>query len=167
MTGKIIDCNFKEDKITGYTREDIIGKNMIDIPMFPHKYLPIVMEDFKVLLKGGIPKPNELQIVKKDGSHIWVQPTASIFKLKDKIYLQIIMQNIEERKISEEKLKESEEKFRTLFEIVPASIVVSDLNGKIVLYNHKFCELHGVKNPELLEGKNVRDFFTENDLPKL
>ena len=167
MTGKIIDCNFKEDQITGYSREDIIGKNMIDIPMFPRKYLPIVMEDFKVLLKGDIPKPNELQIVKKDGSPIWVQPTASIFKLKDKMYLQIIMQNINERKISEEKLKESEEKFRTLFEMVPASIVVLDLNGNIVLYNQKFCDLHGVKNPELLEGKNIRNFFSENDLPKL
>jgi len=167
MTGKIIDCNFKEDQITGYTREDIIGKNMIDIPMFPRKYLPIVMDDFKVLLKGDIPKPNELQIVKKDGSPIWVEPIASIFKLKDKMYLQIIMQDINERKISEEKLKESEEKFRTLFEMVPASIVVLDLNGNIVLYNQKFCDLHGVKNPELLEGKNIRNFFSENDLPKL
>jgi len=75
--------------------------------------------------------------------------------------------DITERKETENLLKESEEKFRTLFEIVPASIVVMDLKGNIVLYNQKFCDLHSVKNPELLEGKNIRDFFTENDLPKL
>ncbi|MHA1985157.1 MAG: PAS domain S-box protein [Promethearchaeota archaeon] len=167
MRGKIIDCNFIIDRITGYTRDDIIGKTMLDIPMFPHEYLPMVMKDFEVLLRGDIPKPSELQITKKDGSLIWVQPSASIFKLKNETYLQIIMQDIKERKESEEKLRESEEKFRTLFEIAPASIAVLDLKGDVNLYNQKFGELHGVKNPELLKGKNIRDFFIESDLPKL
>ena len=295
MTGTIIDCNFVMDEITGYTRSDIIGKSMLDVPMFPREYLPIVMKDFQTMLKGDIPKPNELQIIRKNGSLVWVQPSASIFKLKDKSYFQIIMQDINERKISEEKikeseekfrniaeqsfmgimviqdglfkyfnekaseingysmdeirkwksnefakilhpedrefvmeqaakkqtgdrdvvnnyqtriirkdgatrwldlfsktinyegftadlvmniditdkiqadqsLKESEEKFRTLFEIAPASITMLDLNGNIVLCNQKFCDLHGVKNLELLEGRNIRDFFIESDLPKL
>ncbi|TKJ22977.1 MAG: hypothetical protein CEE43_04480 [Promethearchaeota archaeon Loki_b32] len=87
MNGKVIDCNFLEDKITGYLKEEIIGKNMLDIPMFPKEYLPIVIKDFKTLLKGRIPKPNEIQIRKKNGTLVWVQPTASIFKIEGESYM--------------------------------------------------------------------------------
>ncbi|MFW9877175.1 MAG: PAS domain S-box protein, partial [Candidatus Thorarchaeota archaeon] len=100
MNGIIIDCNFETDRITGYAREDIIGKKLLNLPMFPRKYLPIVMKDFKALLKEDVPKHNELQIAKKDGTLIWVQPSASIFKLKEKKYIQIIMQDITDRKQS-------------------------------------------------------------------
>ncbi|MHA2010467.1 MAG: PAS domain-containing sensor histidine kinase [Promethearchaeota archaeon] len=167
MKGNIIDCNFKEGQITGRTREELIGKNMMDIKMFPPESLPVVMKNFGVLLKGEIPNSVEVQIFKKDGSRIWVQPSASIFKLKDKMYFQIIMQDINDRKKSEESLRDSEEKFRTLFEIAPASIVVLDLEGNINLSNQKFRDLHGIKTQELLEERNIRDFFKKSDLPKL
>ncbi|MHA2182439.1 MAG: PAS domain-containing protein, partial [Promethearchaeota archaeon] len=167
MEGNIIDCNFKEGQITGRTREELIGKKMVEVEMFPPEFLPIVMSNFKTLLTGEIPKSIEVQVIKKDGSRVWVQPSASIFKLKDKMYFQIIMQDIDNRKISEEKLRESEEKFRTLFEIVPAAITVLDLNGNIILSNQKFRDLHGIQNPSVLNGRSIREFFLESELPKL
>jgi PAS domain S-box-containing protein len=79
----------------------------------------------------------------------------------------IISRDISERIDYEQRLKDSEEKFRTLFEIAPASISVLDINGNIILSNQKFCNIHAVKNPELLEGRKILEFIAEKDWPKL
>ena len=152
MNGKVIDCNFLEDKITGYLKEEIIGKKMLDIPMFPKEYLPVVIKDFKTLLKGSIPKPNEVQIYKKDGTLVWVQPTASFFKIEGKSYIQIIMQEISERKISEEKLKESEEKFRTIAEQSFMGIIILQ-DGVFKYFNEQAAKMNGYSTEEIQKWK--------------
>jgi PAS domain S-box-containing protein len=148
MAGNIIDCNFKEGQITGRTREELIGKKMVEINIFPPESLPIVMNNFNLLLKGEIPKSIEVQIIKKDGSRVWVQPTASIFKLKDKKYFQIILQNVNHRKISEEKLRESEDKFRTITEQSFLGISILQ-DGKFKYVNQKMGELTGYSVEEM------------------
>ncbi len=152
MNGKVIDCNFLEDKITGYLKEEIIGKSMLDIPMFPKEYLPVVMKDFKTLLKGRIPKPNEVQIRKKNGTLVWVQPTASIFKIEGESYIQIIMQEISERKISEEMLKESEEKFRTIAEQSFMGIIILQ-DGVFKYFNKQAAKMNGYSMKEIQNWK--------------
>ncbi len=142
MNGLIVDCNFLEDKITGFSKEEIIGENILDLPMFPKSTLPLVIEDFKTLLKGGIPKTAEIQIFTKDGTQVWVQPTASIFKIEGESYIQIIMQEISERKISEEKLKESEEKFRTMAEQSFMGIIILQ-DGVFKYFNEQAAIMNG------------------------
>ncbi|MCK4370147.1 MAG: PAS domain S-box protein, partial [Candidatus Lokiarchaeota archaeon] len=159
MNGKVIDCNFLEDKITGYLKKEIIGKNMLDIPMFPKEYLPVVIKDFKTLLKGRIPKPNEVQIRKKNGILVWVQPTASIFKIEGESYIQIIMQEISERKISEEMLKESEENFRTIAEQAFMGTLIIQ-NDQVAYMNNALLQIF-----DFSQGENNN--WKKDDLIKL
>ncbi|MHA2282519.1 MAG: PAS domain S-box protein [Promethearchaeota archaeon] len=153
-------------RILGYEVDEMIGINLFDFTLQED------IETTKNTLerrRKGIKEEIEKKFVRKDGKEVLTRLMASpIFDNNGK-YLGSIafVSDITDRKKTETLLRESEEKFRTLFEIVPASIAVLDLNGNIVLYNQKFCDLHGVKNPELLEGKNIRGFFAEKDLPKL
>jgi len=133
--GTIIDCNHYEDKITGYKRENLIGKNVFDIPIFPPNFLKDAIMDFKKLKKGEIPKTKELQIIKKDGSIIWVQPRASIFNLKGKIYFQIIMHDITVPKNTELRLRESEEIYRTTINSISDVLHVIDKDFRVIIVN--------------------------------
>ena len=158
--------NLSMSRILGYTVDEMIGRNLFDFTL---------QEDIEATKntlnrrRKGIKEEIEKKFIRKDGKKVITRLMSSPIYDNDGKYIGAIafVSDITERKETENLLKESEEKFRTLFEIVPASIVVMDLKGNIVLYNQKFCDLHSVKNPELLEGKNIRDFFTENDLPKL
>jgi PAS domain S-box-containing protein len=59
-----------------------------------------------------------------------------------------------ERVHAEQSLRESQRRFRDLFENSPDAIFVQDLNGRVLDLNAAACELHGVKHDELV-GKNA------------
>ncbi len=71
--------------------------------------------------------------------------------------------DITEFKEASEKLKQSELKYRRLFEDAVVGLVVMDGSGKILNANQKACELSGYPKEELLT-KNAREFFSEKEL---
>ncbi|MFX0082713.1 MAG: PAS domain S-box protein [Candidatus Hodarchaeota archaeon] len=152
--------------ILGYEVNEMKGRTLFDFTAY---------EDIEATKKTlerrreGIKEEIEKEFIRKDGTKVFTRLMTSPIFDNDGKYKGAIafVSDITNRKKTENLLRESEEKFRTLFEIVPASIVVLDLNGNIVLYNRKFCDLHGVKNPELLKHKSIRNFFSAKDLPKL
>ena len=61
-----------------------------------------------------------------------------------------------ERVHAEEELRESQQRFRDLFENSPDAIFVVDLNGKVLDVNLAACVLHGLTREQLI-GKNALD----------
>ncbi|MHA2036106.1 MAG: PAS domain S-box protein [Promethearchaeota archaeon] len=158
--------NLSMAKIMGYEVNEMIGKSLFDFTLQED------MEQTKNSLekrRKGIKEEFEKKFIKKNGTEVLTRLMSSPIFDNNGNYEGAIafISDITERKKTEKLLRDSEEKFRTLFEIAPAAITVLDLNGNIILFNQKFCDLHGVKNPEFLKGKSIRGFFSERDLPKL
>ena len=153
-------------RILGYEVDEMIGRNLFDFT---------AQEDIETTKntlerrKKGAKEEIEKKFLRKNGTKVFTRlMTSPIFDNTGKYKGAIaFVSDITDRMNTENLLRESEERLRSLFEIVPASIVVLDLNGNIGLYNQKFCDLHGVNNPKRLEGKNIRSFFAIRDLPKL
>ena len=69
---------------------------------------------------------------------------------------------------AEKELRESEERFKTLFELSPFSTLVADLKGNLIICNQQFVKLHATKKgPEAQKGRNVSEFFPEEERSKL
>jgi PAS domain S-box-containing protein len=64
--------------------------------------------------------------------------------------------DITQRKQTEAELRESEQRFRELFESSPDAVFVEDLDGTVLDINPAACRLHGVDAKELI-GRNVSD----------
>lgn len=109
----------------------------------------------------------QTRIIRKDGEIRWLDIFSKTINYEGSTADLVVNIDITDKIEAEQRLRESEEKFRTLFEIAPASITMLDLNGNIIINNQKFRDLHGMQNPEFLEGRNIRDFFSKSDLPKL
>ncbi|MCL6518432.1 MAG: SpoIIE family protein phosphatase [Armatimonadetes bacterium] len=73
--------------------------------------------------------------------------------------------DVTERKNTENNLKDSEQKYRTLMETSPDSITVTDLNGIITMSNAKMRGITGYSATELL-GMNVIDLVAPEDKPR-
>ena len=101
-------------------------------------------------LDGRRPNPDTLQAVE-----IYANQAAVAIE-NARLYEQI-NQELAERKRTEEALRESEERYRSLVQLSPDAIAIH-AEGKLVFANAAAARLAGVTTPEELIGKSLLDF---------
>ncbi|MGD8297614.1 MAG: PAS domain S-box protein, partial [Desulfobacterales bacterium] len=102
------------------------------------------------------------RIICKNGEVRWVEDQTSVERdaAGNKTYNQGILLDITERKLAEEKLRKSEEKFRRIVETAGEGFILMDENLAIVDVNDAYCRLLGYTRQELI-GKTPVDLATE------
>jgi PAS domain S-box-containing protein len=156
--GKVTFAN-KMMETSGYSLEEIIGRPVWNF--IPKESLPVAKTEFEKRLKG-ISGSYELKLIRKDGSYIWTYITAKPFFKKNgkfKGYL-AMMTDITERKEAEEKLRESEEKYRNIVETANEGIVTTDNEETVTFVNNKVIDTLGYA-PEEVIGRPIWGFINE------
>ena len=102
------------------------------------------------------------RIITKDGEVRWVEDQTSVVRDEqgNKIHNQGILIDITERRLAEEKLRKSEEKFRRIVETAGEGFVLMDEELRIVDVNNAYCQMLGYSREEL-HGRSVLDLATE------
>ena len=88
---------------------------------------------------------------------------ANYLAYDDQEYLCAYARDITERKRAEEVLRESEERFRVVFESAPFGMVVVDAVGTPLRYNRAFQEMLGYSDQEL-RAKDVSEYNPPDDV---
>ncbi|MCC7573128.1 MAG: PAS domain S-box protein [Candidatus Methanofastidiosum sp.] len=150
--GTIFFVNNSTLDLFGYSRNEMIGMNIVKLYANPKDRPNII----NILEKQGFLKDYPVKLKKKDGKIIDCEFNTKITKENNdnKIFYGFI-RNISERKKIEDKLKESEEKYRTLFENASDSIFLIK-NGVFVDCNSKTLTILGYKKEEII-GKTPYD----------
>ncbi|MFX0174465.1 MAG: PAS domain S-box protein, partial [Candidatus Hodarchaeota archaeon] len=158
--GIIVDCNSTMTNLLSVLEiKDLIGKKFSEVLSIlkRSKYLINMLKDrFKRFLMGEKLGPLEFQITRMDGTKIWLSITSSIVKIGDQTLTQAIIRDITEKKNSEQKIKDSETKYRHLFENSPYSIMLINRKGVIVDCNPATEKLFNRKIESLI-NKNFLD----------
>jgi len=119
-------------------------------------------ELLKVLQENRFVLDYETKIIRKDGVSIWISFSATIFPEQGYIEGSII--DITERKQTVEALRESEERFRTLFNSATEGILVAEIESKKFRFaNPAICKMLGYSEEELI-GMGVMDIHPEESL---
>jgi len=144
----------------GYEKEDLVGKNILDF--VSKEYWPAVMRDFSKVAQGE-PAKNEVELAVPAGKILVEYHAGAIVKENNVAGVQINIRDVTERKKSEELLRESEERFRGLFESIqdPVGIFVGR-EGRLIDYNTAFKKSSGYTDEEL-KGKAFLDFVHPDD----
>ncbi len=131
LSGKILMCNMQTALLLGYDRpEDLIGRSVFDL--FPPNELERASVNLRKTLQDGIVKNIEYRLLKKDGSQIQAELSATlIMNAKGKpASFMAITHNITERKRMEESLKLLSYRNEAILASVPDIIMEVD-NNKI------------------------------------
>jgi len=153
VNGRFVDANQSAEKITGYKRAELIGKNYLDLKLLSEDQ---IFKATSLLAKNALGQPTgpeEFILNRKDGTHINVEISTVPVQIKGEILILGIARDTTERKKTEELLKQSEEKFRKIVELAPDSIVTVDLKGVITSCNSTFLERTGYSEGEII-GRN-------------
>jgi diguanylate cyclase (GGDEF)-like protein/PAS domain S-box-containing protein len=145
-------ANSKMMEITQYTMEETIGKLFIDF--VSPEYKTLVIERYKRRIAGEeVPNRYEIEIITGDGKTIPVEINASCIEYEGKLADMAIVRDITERKHAEKALRESEEKYSSLFQHSKDAIFLHDLNGTILDVNQKVLDQFQYTKSEILSLK--------------
>jgi PAS domain S-box-containing protein len=151
LKGVFTSCNTAFLALTGYEKEEIVGKHFTKLPTVQVKDLPMYITLFKKFIKGGISEPFEFTWIHKNGSRRFGEAHVSLVRKEGKIVgLQAVARDITERRKAEEELRESEEKYRNIVELAPDGIITTDVKGVITSCNTAFLEMAGYTKEEML-----------------
>ncbi len=143
-SGKIEDCNPALEKLIEYDRTELIGNKFSDLSFILPKYLPPLLNRLKQIADGESVPSIDIQLIKKDGSLIWVNYDSSMVKMGDKTFIMVIGHDISAKKETEEKLKELNEMRREFIDRAshelktPITTVYGAYQLLNTLYLHKF-----------------------------
>lgn len=153
FTGKLLYGNVMAWKTVGYNGGKLLGKNILNISLIHKDYLAKVAQ-IMVLSRLGRPTgPDEIQLIRSNGSSIWVELHSTPFRLDGKQMALGFIQDISDRKKAEETLQIEKDKAAGYFDIAGVILLVIDENARVTNINKKGCDLLGYRKDEIL-GKN-------------
>lgn len=158
LKGNFIDFNNWWPKMTGYSPEEF--SNIKNFGITHPDDLENSMRWWNKIVNGEIEKYQiEKRYIRKDKTIFWGEVSVSAIKDKhNKITSTIgIVTDITERKLAEESLRESEEKYRGLVENSPDGILIY-VEDKITYVNTEALRMVKAKDYDQIIGKSVLDF---------
>ncbi len=144
-TGMLIHCNRAAEKLFGRDRSDIIGRHQT--MLHPPEIEDEIRGHFQRQSLGN-QDPADTRIITASGAVRDVLITTSMTEVEGKPVIQGIFRDITDRKKSEQALRESEERYRTLFEESPEAIIVLGSDGIVRDTNQAYTELTGLAREE-------------------
>jgi len=160
--GRFVAVNGAFTRITGYQPNEEIGRTFREIGLWPD---PDDREEFiKQIEKYGSQHLQEVTLTRKDGSLIDGLWSVEKFELEGKAHLITMLIDITEKKRAEEALRETEERYRDLYENAPSGYFsVSALDGSILRCNNAASQIFGYAKEALIK---MRVFDLYADTPK-
>jgi PAS domain S-box-containing protein len=156
LTGRLVDFNDSILIPGGYSRNDLIKLGSVEKIYYNlsdrEKIIPLLKEK-------GIITQHPIKFKRKDGSPYDTLLSLSIININDQPMIQAVVEDITDRKLAEDMLRESETRFKQISEGTEEWIWEVDANGVFTYMNRYVKKLLGYDPEELIGTKHFYDFF--------
>ncbi len=150
LDGRVQDWNRQSERLFGWRREEVLGRRWMDF-LIPEAVRPTVAMVVSSLLQGDVPNRSVNENLTRDGRVITCDWNNSI--LRDGfgaiVGFMSLALDITERIRAEAALRESEERFRTVFNSAAAGMFIISPGGEILQVNPALCAFCGYSAEEL------------------
>jgi diguanylate cyclase (GGDEF)-like protein/PAS domain S-box-containing protein len=160
----VIYWNNASERIYGYTAEEAMGKDLIEL-IIPSEMRSFVVHAHTEWVLNNIPIPaSELELVKKDGSFVSVFSSHIMLTgIDGKKEMYCIDLDLTDLKKTSKALEENQKLLRTVIDEMPSVLMVKDAKGNFALGNKTIADLYNT-TPDQMIGKHDDDFGVPKDI---
>lgn len=155
-TGRLLEVNDRACGSLGYTREELLGKTVMDMEAsMPDgfswgNHVEAVRKTGQMILEGTHKR--------KDGSTFPAEVSVKYITLRDKDFIVAVARDITGRKKADQALRETNARLKALIHTIPDIIYFKDINRRHAVVNSAFESMVGKKAGEIT-GKTDKDVF--------
>jgi PAS domain S-box-containing protein/diguanylate cyclase (GGDEF)-like protein len=160
-TMRHVELNETACRLLGYTRAELLK-------MGPQDILPVGRAELERTYDALIADPSQAGGLEsyyrcKDGSQLPFESTRRVLRSGERWLVVAVSRDIRRRRAAQAALRESEERYRAIFEQAAVGITHTDLEGRFLMVNPKICEITGYSREEMLQ-RTIRDVTHPDDL---
>ncbi|MFZ7110078.1 MAG: PAS domain-containing sensor histidine kinase, partial [Desulfatiglandales bacterium] len=149
--GMYIDINEGFTRLTGFTREDVIGKTSLSLDIW---HDPVDRHALvRALKEKGYCSGLEARFRRKNGSVGYGLMSARVLTLKGVPHIISVTRDISDSKRAEEELRKERENLAAILENNPNGIMVIDGTGKFLYVNPEFTKITGYTLHDVPSGR--------------
>lgn len=147
-TGCLLDVNRAFERWSGYSRSEVIGKATVDLALWPDpKTRREVMDR---IVGGSAGFATDVKLTTRNGAIRDVNLAGHVGEMGGKKVLFTVAHDVTERRLVEEALRESEERFRKFADEATSEGIIVHHRGRILDVNLRFAEMFGYERSELI-----------------
>jgi PAS domain S-box-containing protein len=145
--GRFIDVNQAYEEMSGFTRDELIGHTSLELNTW--EVVGARADFIRQLEEHGVVRNVEARFRTKGGALRVVLSSADQIELRSRKCVLFTLSDITERKQAEEALRESERRFRAVFDNIGTGMSVVNLDGVPIETNHVLQQMLGYTADEL------------------
>ena len=149
--GEYVDVNDEFARVSGFSRQELIGKTAIDVGWMSQKDVECLRGE---LDRSGRVSGVQLSLRTKGGESVQFLYSGELIEIDGQLHFLSIALDITERVRIQDALRQSEERFRELYEYAPVAHVTIDLDGIILECNRAAGDLMHCEIDDLI-GQSV------------
>jgi len=158
--GTFVEVNRAAEVLTGYSKSELIGMNFKDY-ISPEYHKRVFNAFYNVFTTGKQLRNFPLEVIVKDGTKKYFEINVGPLRKGEQIIgFHGCSRDITEQKRAEGKLRESEEKYRTILDNIEEGYYEVDLVGNFTFFNDSLCKMLNYSKNELM-GMNNQQYMDE------
>ncbi|MHB8138167.1 MAG: PAS domain S-box protein, partial [Smithellaceae bacterium] len=163
--GKFVYVSSLYEKLSGFSTKELVNKKSLNY-IHPEDREKTKQNAIKALKRERV-DPYEYRFVKKNKEVMWVLEMVASVTYQGKRAVLGSFMDITERKVMEESLLKSEEKYRSILENIEEGYAEIDLKGNLIFFNDALCRIHGYTRDETMKIGNYRAVMDEANAKKM
>ncbi len=154
---QVADINREAAKVTGYSKEELIQKEIFDL--FIPEETEKVRSYVEAVIEKGAGRADDLSLRKKDGVSVEVDLSTHRIDLGDESFYQMIFRDLTEQRKLEKKIRESKRNLEAIFDGIRDQLSIQAPDYRILRVNRAVTENRKTSFTELIDRKCYEAYF--------